>query len=35
MLVFAVSMSSMLGQLFQSRAYQLEKAGRVAAINYI
>jgi len=35
LLTLAVSLTSMLAQLFQSRAYQLEKAARVASVNYI
>jgi len=37
-LVFLISIASIgsfFGQVFQSRAYQLEKAGRVAAFNYL
>lgn len=34
-LITAASVASFFGQVFQSRAYQLEKASRVAAVNYL
>ena len=34
-LISAASLSSFLGQIIQSRAYQLDKAARVSATNYL
>ena len=35
LLIIAVSMTSVIARLFHSRAFQLEKAARVASLNYI